>query len=68
MIKIDFEITDGVHTYKDALHLEDDNQFTESEIEQMKQDRFNRWVTVITSIPEPIIEAVPTDVVTDSGV
>lgn len=51
--KIDFEKTDGVHTYKDALHLsaEDYESKTEEEIEAMKQQRFDNWIAVITAPP-----------------
>lgn len=60
MIKIDFEMTDGTHTYRDAIHLADDHQLTDAEIEQMKQARFDRWISIITSpaVEEPIVEAV----------
>ncbi len=58
MIKIDFEMTDGTHTYRDALHLADDHQLTDADIEQMKQARFNRWIEVINNptITEPVVE------------
>lgn len=58
MIKIDFEITstDGLHTYRDALYLEDDNTFTEDEIQKMKQDRFDRWLAIITQPDQSGIE------------
>lgn len=51
MIKIDFEMTNGTYTYRDALHLPEDHTFTEAEIEQIKQERFNKWITIITSPP-----------------
>ena len=47
MIKIDFIKTDGIYTLVDALCLPDDNVLTDLEIQQMKQDRFNKWVTLI---------------------
>jgi hypothetical protein len=55
MIKIDFEKTDptGTYTYRDALYLPDDNTYTESEIETMKQDRFNTWYQIVTT-PQPV--------------
>ena len=51
MIKIDFEMTDGLYIYRDALWLPDDHTFTDSEIEQMKQQRFDRWISIITAPP-----------------
>lgn len=49
MIKIDFEMTDetGLYTYKDVLYLPEDNSFTDDEIELMKVERFNNWLSVI---------------------
>ena len=65
MVKIDFEITseDGLHTYRDALYLEDDNTLSEEEIQKMKQDRFDKWITIITTPPENIVSD-PTVIVT----
>jgi hypothetical protein len=66
MIKIDFEMSDAdnIYVYKDALYLEDDNIFTEEEIQKMKQDRFNNWLSIILN-PEPtLIENEPVDVLT----
>lgn len=68
MIKIDFEMTDGIHTYRDALHLADDHQFTDAEIEQMKQARFDRWLNIIMNpvVEEPVVDE--SIVVSDPGV
>lgn len=66
MIKIDFEMSDAdnIHVYKDALYLEDDNTFTVEEIQKMKQDRFDNWLSIILN-PEPtLIENEPVDVLT----
>jgi hypothetical protein len=51
MIKIDFEITQNGYTFKDAIHLPEDHQYTEAEIEAMKQARFDNWYAVITAPP-----------------
>ena len=60
MVKIDFEKTDGVYTLQDALHLPDDHTFSESDIEAMKQQRFDKWLLIITTpTPEPTIEEPP---------
>lgn len=55
MIKIDFEITseDGRYIYRDALHLDDDHVFSDDEINQMKTNRFNNWLSVITAVTDP---------------
>lgn len=50
MITIAFEI-DG---FKDALHLEDDNTFTETEIEAMKQIRYDNWYKLINRVVEHV--------------
>lgn len=71
MIKIDFEMTDGTHTYRDALHLADDHQLSDEQVEEIKQARFARWLDVIMNpvetvhIPE---EPIAEDSVIDQGV
>jgi hypothetical protein len=60
MVKIDFEKTDGVYTLQDALHLPDDHTLSESDIEAMKQQRFDKWLLIITTpAPEPTTEEPP---------
>lgn len=49
MIKIDFEKTDGVYVYRDALWLPENHTYTDAEIEVMKQQRFDNWIAVITA-------------------
>lgn len=55
-MKIDFEITDGTYTLRDAIHLPDDHTYSEAEIEAMKQTRFDNWVKIITTPPEEMPE------------
>lgn len=51
----------GMHVYRDALYLADDNTFTEEEIQAMKQARFDNWLAIILN-PEPtVIEDAPVD-------
>jgi hypothetical protein len=45
---IEFEISDGVYTLRDAIHLPDDHPFTPQDIEDMKQQRFKDFVDIIT--------------------
>lgn len=47
MIKIDFEI----NGFRDALHLAEDHSLTDTEIEAMKQSRYDKWQTFITNPP-----------------
>lgn len=52
-MKIDFEVTQNGYTFRDAIHLPDDHAFTDVEIEQMKQARFDAWYITITTPVEP---------------
>jgi hypothetical protein len=49
LIKIDFEAETQHGVFRDALHLPDDHSFTDIEIEAMKQERVNNWVSFITA-------------------
>ena len=51
-MKIDFEKTDGQYTLRDAIVLPDDHNLTEEQIEQIKQQRFDNWLAIITSTPD----------------
>lgn len=62
-MKIDFEFIHPVHgVFKDALHLSDDHSYTDDEIQAMKQQRFDNWVSHIeappveTPIEQPVVE------------
>jgi hypothetical protein len=35
--------------FKDAIHLPDNHQLTDDEIEQMKQKRFDDWYAIVTA-------------------
>jgi hypothetical protein len=52
MIKIDFEI----NGFSDALHLADDHNLTDAEIEAMKQARYDKWYAIINNPNQPAIE------------
>ena len=56
MIKIDFEITQYGHTFKDAIVLPDDHTLTDMEIEAMKQKRFDDWYAIITAPQKESVE------------
>ena len=47
---IDFEITQNGYTLRDALVLPDDYVPTDAEIEAIKQQRFNNWYIIITTL------------------
>lgn len=61
MIKIDFE-QETVHgIYRDAITLPDDHTLTDAEIEAIKQQRVNNWISMIEAptpelTPEEIAE------------
>lgn len=52
MVKIDFEMTDGTYTLRDAIVLPDNHNFSEAQIEEIKQQRWDNWLKVITTPPE----------------
>lgn len=53
MITIDFEKEYNGLKYKDALVLTEEqfNAMTEQDIENLKQERFDNWVSIITAPP-----------------
>lgn len=62
MIKIDFEFNaEPYGVFRDALHLPDDHEFSEAEIEVLKQQRFDNWMAIINAPPsdEPVVEETP---------
>ena len=46
-MKIDFEFQTKYGKYSDAIHLADDHSFSAEEIEAIKQERLNAWITII---------------------
>jgi hypothetical protein len=54
---IEFEMTDGVYTLRDAIVLPEGVTMTDAEIEAMKQQRFDNWIKIITTpVDEPVAE------------
>ena len=51
MITIPFEKSDGINSFRDALLLDDEHLFSDAEIEAMKQQRFDDWLTIINTLP-----------------
>lgn len=46
-MKIDFEVTKDGLTFRDAIHLEDNHTLTSSQIDAMKQARFDAWWAIV---------------------
>lgn len=46
---VDFTFKTAYGTFSDALNLPDDQQFTDEQIEEMKQQRLNNWIAIITN-------------------
>ena len=53
MLKIDFERETAHGIFRDAITLPDDHQFSDSEIEQMMQQRVDNWVAYMDNPPQP---------------
>lgn len=53
-MKIDFEFESEFGIFRDALHLPDDHTFSEQEIAQMKQKRFDDWLEICKPKPEEL--------------
>jgi hypothetical protein len=56
-MKIDFEFNTPHGLFRDALHLPDDHNFSDNEIQLMKEARVDGWIAVVTA--PPIEEAIP---------
>jgi len=52
MIKVDFQITKDGLTFSDSIVLQDNNGMTESQIDEMKQSRYNAWLEAIKPVDE----------------
>ena len=50
-MKIDFEFETTYGLFRDALHLPDDHTLTDTEIQAIKQQRVDNWISVITAAP-----------------
>jgi hypothetical protein len=58
-----FEFDTPYGVFRDALHLPDDHTFADDEIQAMKQQRVDNWVTLV-SMP-PVLDAAPDTVEID---
>lgn len=62
-MNISFEFLHPIYgVYKDTLCLPDDHEFTDNELEEMKQQRYDNWTNYIeTSSAKQSIEEVPVE-------
>ena len=52
MTKIEFEFVRNGMTFRDAIVLDSNHGFTDAQIEEMKQKRFDDWYAIVTA-PQP---------------
>jgi hypothetical protein len=57
MIKIDFTFDTEYGVFSDALVLPEDHGFTDAQLDEMKQDRVDNWIAIITAPSEEVVEA-----------
>jgi len=50
-MKIDFEFDTQFGTFRDALHLPENETFTEEQLAAMKQRRLDDWLAIINAPP-----------------
>jgi hypothetical protein len=58
MVSIEFEFDTPYGTFRDALVLPADHGLTDAELEAMKQQRLDNWVTAVT-YTDPTLSADP---------
>lgn len=63
MIKLDFTFDTEYGVFSDAISLPENHNFTDDEIEVMKQERLSNWIAIITTLSEPVVETPIEDIV-----
>lgn len=58
MQKIDFEFDTPNGVFRDALHLPEDHNLTEADIEALKQQRLDNWLAIVNAPPAEEVPAV----------
>jgi hypothetical protein len=48
-MKIDFSFETQYGNFCDAIHLPDDHNLTDAEIEAMKQQRLDNWIAIVSA-------------------
>lgn len=56
MISIQYEITKDGFTFKDAIVLPVEHGFTDAQIEEIKQKRFDDWYAIVIAPTEEVEE------------
>lgn len=51
MIQIIFEFDTKHGTFRDALYLPEDHTFTEAQIQAMKEERRDNWISAVENPP-----------------
>lgn len=51
MVTIDFQFDTPYGTFSDALVLPDDHGLSDAELEAMKQQRLDNWITFVLNPP-----------------
>jgi hypothetical protein len=54
--QIIFEFTTQYGTFRDALHLPVDHGLTEDQLNDMKQERLDNWIAIVTAPVEIVSE------------
>ena len=54
MIKIDFSFDTKYGTFGDALVLSEDHGLSDTDLENMKQQRLANWIAIVETPSEPI--------------
>lgn len=55
-MKLIFEFATQYGVFRDALYLEDDHTLTETQINELKQARLDKWILAVESQPDSIGE------------
>ena len=56
MITIAFELSRDGYSFKDAIVLPVGHGFTDAQIEEIKQKRFDDWYAIVTAPQEEVVE------------
>lgn len=48
MVKVEIEFESAFGMFRDAITLPDDHGFSKEEIEAIKQQRFQKWLELVT--------------------
>ena len=56
MIVIDFTIEENGYTFSDAIVLPEDHKLTKTQIEKIKQKRFQAWLDIINTPQDEVSE------------